>query len=74
MLKEEIRGQESGSSSVNESDSEESGDKDSSSNTPLKPPIAPILKKKAPLPTRQLRSKVSFIERKYQGNYFICLF
>ncbi|XP_023313118.1 ATPase family AAA domain-containing protein 2 isoform X1 [Anoplophora glabripennis] len=55
--------EESGSSSVNESDSEDLTDKESSSNTPEK--TKEPIKKKVPLPSRNLRSKFSFTERKY---------
>lgn len=62
MVKVEVA-EESGSSSVNESDSEDLADKESSSNTPEK--TKEPIKKKVPLPSRNLRSKFSFTERQY---------
>lgn len=63
MVKVEVA-EESGSSSVNESDSEDLTDKESSSNTPEK--AKEPIKKKVPLPSRNLRSKFSFAERQYK--------
>ncbi|KAG5890641.1 hypothetical protein JTB14_034931 [Gonioctena quinquepunctata] len=65
LIKQEPEEEESGSSSVNESDSEDSADKESSSNSPLKPKEA--INPTASLQPRQLRSRFRFANRKYDA-------